>query len=334
MNFKSKKVFLKIFFLLTFVFLPFFNGSFVCAEETSNKSSDLQFTPEVGFPGFQGKITVNGGAFGNFVFLLFNYLIYLSGIFATIMIIVAGFQWVLAGGNQSKITQSKNRIINALIGLFLCFASVLILGTINPDLIKVKNLNLIYITPVEGGTEEVSMSEIGGFGTEGCPDRGINNEADCSGEDIASVARELLGKTSGPCHCACYVSGTLKKAGCGNSIYTSVQELERVLSGLGWERKTTGNTKKGDVIVIDGHIGLSLGSSIIESGIIHANNSYGDCTVKSTQCSNYWHKISSSDGRRLWTGGSCISNQIIREQTTNWFASKPSYRYWVNPKNK
>lgn len=138
----------------------------VIKEEDVKTSQPITFKPEVGFPGFDSEIIIDASSFGFFIFSIFKYLIYLSAIVAVIVITFSGFQWVSAGGNPSKISDAKNRIISALTGLFLCFASILILGTINPDLINIKplvleNISRIedYADPVQATTE--AMGEIG-----------------------------------------------------------------------------------------------------------------------------------------------------------------------------
>lgn len=117
--------------------------------ETPATSSPISFTPEYGIPGFKDKVDVSGALYGDFLKALFKYLIYLSGVFAVIIIIVSGFQWVLAAGNQSKIEGAKSRLKNALIGFVLCSSSVLILSTINLDLINIRPLKIEGIIPIE-----------------------------------------------------------------------------------------------------------------------------------------------------------------------------------------
>lgn len=136
----------KKFLLVFMVFILFFLFSFNFFHLVS--ANDLTFTAEVGIPGFQ-TAPVNGALLKNFLVKLYSYLLYLSGVFAVIILILAGFQWVLAGGNQSKIGEAKQRIINALTGLVLLASSYLILYTINPQLINIKDLKIDPITPVD-----------------------------------------------------------------------------------------------------------------------------------------------------------------------------------------
>ena len=61
------------------------------------------------------------------------------------MIVVGGFEYITAGGNESTVGRAKTRITQALLGILLILGSYLILNTINPDLV---NFDL-GLTPLE-----------------------------------------------------------------------------------------------------------------------------------------------------------------------------------------
>ncbi len=67
---------------------------------------------------------------------VFAFGISLAGIFAVLMIVIGGIQYITAYGNPSQAESAKNRIWQALIGLLLVVSAWLILYTINPDLTK------------------------------------------------------------------------------------------------------------------------------------------------------------------------------------------------------
>ncbi len=115
---------------------------------TKPEKSEFTFTPEIGIPGFKDKVIVDNSLLKKFLVALYNYLLYLSGIFAVMIFIIAGFQWVLAGGNESKIGEAKDRMKNAIIGLVLISSSYLILSIINKDLINIKDLDVPPVDPV------------------------------------------------------------------------------------------------------------------------------------------------------------------------------------------
>ena len=74
--------------------------------------------------------------FVKFIKWLFPALLITSAILAVFMIIVAGFQWVTAYGNPSKIEDARDRIFMAILGLILAFSAWIILNTINPALVN------------------------------------------------------------------------------------------------------------------------------------------------------------------------------------------------------
>ena len=75
------------------------------------------------------------GPFG----LLYSYLsliyAYMSGLIvgiAVLFIVMGGIQISMSGGEESKVTEGKNRIKKAIIGIILWFTASIILYTINP----------------------------------------------------------------------------------------------------------------------------------------------------------------------------------------------------------
>lgn len=53
-------------------------------------------------------------------------LLSLLGIIFVILIIVSGYQWMTAGGNEEQVTKSKKRMTNAIIGLVIVLAAFII----------------------------------------------------------------------------------------------------------------------------------------------------------------------------------------------------------------
>lgn len=67
-----------------------------------------------------------------------NVLLFLIGAVAVIMLIIGGFQYVISGGDSSKVESAKNTILYAIIGLvvaILAFAAVdFVLSTLDQNL--------------------------------------------------------------------------------------------------------------------------------------------------------------------------------------------------------
>lgn len=66
------------------------------------------------------------------------------GLAALIFIIIGGAMYVTAAGNVAQMTEAKNRIQSALLGLILALAAYLILYTINPDLVRLSKTQIEY----------------------------------------------------------------------------------------------------------------------------------------------------------------------------------------------
>jgi len=65
---------------------------------------------------------------------LYYFIIGISGLAAFAMLVMGGFQWMSSVGNPTKISDAKDRINSALLGLIIILMSWLILNTINPEL--------------------------------------------------------------------------------------------------------------------------------------------------------------------------------------------------------
>lgn len=95
---------------------------------------------------------------GQYVNLVYKLVVGLAIFFGIIMLTVAGFRWLTAGGNTGKIGESKKMIFNAIIGLLIAAGAYTILQTINPRLLelhlplipKIKTINYLGITTCDG----------------------------------------------------------------------------------------------------------------------------------------------------------------------------------------
>ena len=59
----------------------------------------------------------------NVIISLTNVLLGLLAIIAVIMILIGGFRWMTAGGNEDKVGEAKKLIVAAIIGLFIIMIS-------------------------------------------------------------------------------------------------------------------------------------------------------------------------------------------------------------------
>ena len=86
---------------------------------------------------------------GTFIKSMYRYTIWVAGILAVAMVIVAGFQWAASGGNSESITSAKKRISGAMAGLILLLLSYTILSTINPYLVNFR-LPQVWLINTQG----------------------------------------------------------------------------------------------------------------------------------------------------------------------------------------
>jgi len=78
---------------------------------------------------------------------VYRLLIGAGALFAVVMLVIAGYQWIFSGGSADKTGAAKKRILGAVIGLMLALLSYTILNAITPRLVA---LRLPYVEPVVG----------------------------------------------------------------------------------------------------------------------------------------------------------------------------------------
>jgi hypothetical protein len=123
-----------------------------------------------------------------YVGILYQYLVGIAGIIAVAMIMYGGMKWIFAGGDSGKITQSKEVISHAIIGLVLALGSFVILNTINPALIDLK-------VPDVGSIGAVRLAE------QWCPNAGeFQGQFDCGQTYNLPAGGDTVGRCLGA-HC-------------------------------------------------------------------------------------------------------------------------------------
>lgn len=63
----------------------------------------------------------------SFVLGVINLIISLAALLAVIFLVYAGFRYILAAGDDSKIEEATKTIVYALVGLVICFISPLVI---------------------------------------------------------------------------------------------------------------------------------------------------------------------------------------------------------------
>ena len=68
-----------------------------------------------------------------------NTVLYIVGIIAVIMLIIGGIRYVVSGGDAKKVTDAKNTVLYAIIGLVICFFSYAIVNFVITSLPSSEN---------------------------------------------------------------------------------------------------------------------------------------------------------------------------------------------------
>ncbi len=85
---------------------------------------------------------------GRYIEMVYNYALIILSILASVMIIVAGIQYVGSAGNQEMISSAKKRIIGAVIGLSLAYMSYTILNMVNPSTLELRLPSVFMIREI------------------------------------------------------------------------------------------------------------------------------------------------------------------------------------------
>lgn len=106
---------------------------------------------EVSFPEVQGvKVGESMGPaeWIKYIFLLAQAMVGLAIIYAFVR---AGLLWMTGGDNPGNIKEAKDRMTSAIIGLVILLGSYLLLQTINPQLVNIKNPGINFGTDAPSG---------------------------------------------------------------------------------------------------------------------------------------------------------------------------------------
>lgn len=113
--------------------------NFTKPEDTQNLARK-----EIGLDGKEG-IYISIPFLGEYLGAVYRLAVVSASILAVIFIIIAGFIWTTSAGSSQRIDTAKKMIERSLTGLIIAVSSYVILFVINPELVKFKNLKILYI---------------------------------------------------------------------------------------------------------------------------------------------------------------------------------------------
>lgn len=144
--------------------------------ETSAQAAP-QYAPaiQIDIPGltFEEKITAEASDEGGqdltvpylatYINAVYKYAIGLGVLIAIITVMFAGFRWMTSFGNAKAISDAKQMVTNAVLGLALLFGSYSVLYIVNPNLVELKSLTIfspdaIQFSPLEEAESHASDS--------------------------------------------------------------------------------------------------------------------------------------------------------------------------------
>ena len=76
---------------------------------------------------------------------IFNYSMGIMGVLAALAIMIGGIIWLVAGGNASRISESKSWISAGVTGLIIGLTSYMLLNEVNPNLVALKPITISVV---------------------------------------------------------------------------------------------------------------------------------------------------------------------------------------------
>jgi len=138
-----KKSLAFIFLFVAFLAVP---TALIFAQSTSSTSTGSLLGPKEGQGGCMEielpYIPRCGATPASYLSGLYRLALVLGVLAALIMIVIAGITYATSGDNASKQKEARGQIKDAIIGMVILFASVLILNTVNPALVSMRLPNI------------------------------------------------------------------------------------------------------------------------------------------------------------------------------------------------
>ena len=103
---------------------------------------DLEFEDATEAVDEKGNIAFTVNWIAQYFKAIYLYLLGLVGLIAVIVFIHAGLEYMTSGGNSAGIKAAKERMLNAVIGIFVLFGGYAILHAINPALTRFQGIQI------------------------------------------------------------------------------------------------------------------------------------------------------------------------------------------------
>lgn len=93
----------------------------------------------------ENQSTIDIPFIADYIAAVYKYAIGVAAVLATVMIMIGGLQYLMAGGDTARVGSAKKRMTDAVIGLLLTLGTYMILTAINPDLVKLQNIRVALV---------------------------------------------------------------------------------------------------------------------------------------------------------------------------------------------
>jgi hypothetical protein len=100
------------------------------------------------------------GSLYNCINRLYRFALILSSVIAVFFIVIAGYLYMSAEGNQEAVDKAKSILTSSITALVILFTGYILLKAINPDLVQFKSIQPPSVTGVPiGGTPSGTLAE-------------------------------------------------------------------------------------------------------------------------------------------------------------------------------
>ncbi len=137
---------------LIFILVLIFLGSFYLV---SAKALEQNYPTLPGIPPLTGETKLPG-----LINYIYTFAFWIAGLITFFMLVIGGFRWLTSVGSPTAIAAAKKQITSAIVGLVLLLSSFIILNTLNPELVMLRD----PLEEVQPQLEGITTNAFGGVG--------------------------------------------------------------------------------------------------------------------------------------------------------------------------
>jgi 3D (Asp-Asp-Asp) domain-containing protein len=193
----------------------------------------------------------------NYINGIYNYLLGIAGLLATIVMMYGGLRWLASAGNPQAISDAKAWITGAVFGLILLFSTYIILNTVNPELTNLKSITLGTISK---DIEKLADTRLGGeaeqFKSMECPSTAelqVGTQVYATGYYKPPYGTDIKSLCMIAMNCSCPAGQQSAPANCDQFFpkYKNYRPCNSFPSSTNYCNKTSSgsNPKAGDIAV-------------------------------------------------------------------------------------